>query len=144
MDEIDPYLDQMEEDEFDPDDIEGPGTDGYENFQNPQDVVQGVIDEEYDYENSEDEASEEEEDRIMSNSHDDSAESVDLDGPSQQERTFGSAARLRSPFDFKDAPDQDASEDVDATSDSDRDELSTEIPARRSIMRVESVDLDGA
>jgi hypothetical protein len=140
---IDPNLNELDQGDFDPDEIQAPQSPLTLNHQNPhfnKDILREAIGEAYfDGGNTDGEDGDEDGDVAMADHG-----SVDLDGPNQQKGVRSRVSRLRSPISFKVAPNQEQPEYMDSSTHSDEEDVDMDIPARRPIggSRLESVDLD--
>lgn len=138
---IDPNLNELDEGDFDPDEIQERHRSLSRNYQNPnfnKNMLREAVGEAY-FDSGNTDGEDEDGDVAMADH-----ESIDLDGPSQQKVARSSVSRLRSPISFKVAPNQEQPEYIDASTHSDEEDVDVNIPARRRIggFRRESVDLD--
>jgi hypothetical protein len=140
---IDPYLNGLGENEFDPDDIEDGLTtlnQGYQSSKSTRGMIRDAVNEAYDN-NGVTDGEEEHEDGDMAMAD---RGSVDLDASSQKKAGGSKASRLLSPISFELEPNLNEQEDIASSTHSDEEDVDMDIPARRPYEgpRHESVDLD--
>jgi hypothetical protein len=138
---IDPNLNELDEGDFDPDEIQERHSSLSRNYQNPnfnKDMLREAIGEAY-FDTGNSDGEYEDGDVAMADHG-----SIDLDRPSQQKGARSSVSRLRSPISFKVTPNLEQQEYIDTPTHSDEEDVDMDIPARRPVggSRPESVDLD--
>ncbi len=138
VENIDPNLNELDEGDFDPDNIQELHNSLSPHQQNPsfdREMLREAIGEAY-FDSVNTGGEDEDGDMAMADHA-----NVDLDRPNQQRGVGRRVSRLRSPITFKVAPNQEQPEYVNSSTHSDEDDVDMDIPARRPI-RHESVDLD--
>jgi hypothetical protein len=138
---IDPNLNELDEGDFDPDDIQERHSSRPQNHQNSnfnRDMLREAIGEAY-FDSGNTDVEDEDGDMAVADHG-----SVDLDGPNQPKSVARRVSRLRSPISFKVTPNQESLEYLNSATHSDEDDVDMDIPARRPMgnSRRESVDLD--